>query len=220
MNRINQDNRSGRADRSVPELIASDCRRYAGAATPSAVIRTWLTQWGFRYTCLLRRAQSHRRGLAHYWYRWRLLRMSRRSGYQIGYGAGIGAGLFIGHRGTVIVNGRARLGSNVNLAPGVVIGQENRGARRGVPVIGNRVWIGAGAVIVGAVHIGNDVLIAPNAFVNVDVPDHSIVIGNPSRIIHRDHATEGYCQHPVEPSQPDEIFTVRDGGVRSRDGGL
>ena len=40
--------------------------------------------------------------------------------------------------------------------------------------------------------IGNDVLIAPNTFVNFDVPDHSIVIGNPAKIHHRDNATEGH----------------------------
>lgn len=44
----------------------------------------------------------------------------------------------------------------------------------------------------GKVYIGNDVLIAPNTFVNCDIPDHSIVIGNPCVIKHKDHATEGY----------------------------
>ena len=43
--------------------------------------------------------------------------------------------------------------------------------RKGTPVIGNRVRIGANATIVGNVHIGDDVVIAPNAFVNIDVPD-------------------------------------------------
>lgn len=40
--------------------------------------------------------------------------------------------------------------------------------------------------------IGSDVLVAPNTFVNFDVPDHSIVIGVPGKIIYRDGATEGF----------------------------
>lgn len=67
-----------------------------------------------------------------------------------------------------------------------------RGKREGVPIIGNRVSVGANAVIVGKITIGDDVLIAPNSFVNFDVPSHSIVLGNPGKIHHRDWATEGH----------------------------
>ncbi len=50
-------------------------------------------------------------------------------------------------------------------------------------------------MIVGKIKIGNNVLIAANSYVNFDVPDNSIVIGNPGKIIHRENATEGYiCQ--------------------------
>lgn len=198
----------------VRELIAADCHRYAGAADPRTRLVTRLLHDGFRYTMLLRRAQAHRSGPLHHWYRLRLLRLSKRTGLQIGYGAQVDAGLFIGHRGTVIVNGGARLGSNVNLSPGVVIGQENRGRRAGVPRLGNRVWVGSNAVIVGGVRIGNDVLVAPNAYVNFDVPDHSIVIGNPARVIRREHATEGYCHNLVPDLVPDEAYTVTEGGLR------
>ena len=185
-------------------LIDADARRYGVRPGFLARMRLRFVQQGFRYTTVLRRAQAHRRGLPYYWYRWRLLRLSRKTGFQIGYGANVGAGLFIGHRGTVIVNGRATLGSNVNLSPGVVIGQENRGGRVGVPTIGSRVWVGANAVIVGNVRVGDDVLVAPNAYVNFDVPNHSIVIGNPARIIHRDDATAGYCHNLVGESSRQE----------------
>ncbi|WP_353939726.1 hypothetical protein [uncultured Bifidobacterium sp.] len=47
----------------------------------------------------------------------------------------------------------------------------------------------------GGVKVGNDVMIAPGAFVNRDVPSHSVVIGNPCIIKHKDHATEGYINH-------------------------
>lgn len=50
----------------------------------------------------------------------------------------------------------------------------------------------------GKVKIGNDVLIAPGAYVNFDVPDHSIVIGNPGKIISKQNATEGYIASPIK----------------------
>lgn len=71
------------------------------------------------------------------------------------------------------------------------------GGKQGVPNIGNDVWIGINAVLVGKINIGNDVLIAPNSYVNCDVPDHSIVFGNPCIIKHRDNATEGYVNRKV-----------------------
>lgn len=63
--------------------------------------------------------------------------------------------------------------------------------------IGNEVWIGINAAIVGNVTIGDDVLIAPNSHVNCDVPSHSIVFGNPCIIKHRENATEGYIDSKV-----------------------
>ena len=66
-----------------------------------------------------------------------------------------------------------------------------------MPVIGDNVWIGINATVVGAIRIGNDVLIAPNAYVNCDVPDHSVVFGNPCIIKHRDNATECYINRSI-----------------------
>lgn len=115
----------------------------------------------------------------------------------IGYKTKIGEGFYIGHMGRVIINSDSELGKNVNIATGVTIGKENRGKRQGCPVIGDNVWIGTNAVIVGKINIGDDVLIAPLSFVNFDVPSHSIVMGNPGRIIRREKATEGYINNIV-----------------------
>lgn len=109
----------------------------------------------------------------------------------------IGAGLYIGHAYNITINPKAILGKNINIHRGVLIGQTNRGGRRGAPVIGNEVWIGINAAIVGNITIGDDVLIAPNSYVNCDVPSHSIVFGNPCIIKHRENATEGYINRKV-----------------------
>ncbi len=108
----------------------------------------------------------------------------------------IGKGLYIGHLGTVVVNGLAEIGDNCTLTHLVTVGQANRGERKGCPKIGNRVWIGAGAVVVGKILIGENVLIAPNSYINFDVPSNSIVSGNPAVVRGEANATEGYVMYP------------------------
>lgn len=124
---------------------------------------------------------------------WRFLRkkMQAHYGLEIPGQATIGEGFYIGHAYGITVNPDAVIGRNCNIHKGVTIGQENRGKRKGAPVLGDCVWLGVNSTVVGAVTIGDDVLIAPNSYVNCDVPSHSIVIGNPCRIIPRDNATEG-----------------------------
>lgn len=105
---------------------------------------------------------------------------------------------YIGHAYNITINCMAKIGRNCNIHKGVVVGQANRGIKKGYPIIGDRVWIGINAVVVGNVTIGDDVMMAPNSFVNVDVLSHSVVFGNPSVIKHRDWATEGYVNNVIE----------------------
>ncbi len=151
-----------------------------------------------RYLLVYRKASFYKKkSIRGMYYRMRLQRLSEKTGIQFPTKAQIGNGLFIAHFGPIIVNPDAILGNNVNIAPGVIIGKTNRGEGKGVPTIGNEVWIGANAVIVGNITIGNDVMIAPNAYVNMDVPSHSIVIGNPAVIHSRENATEGYINRRI-----------------------
>lgn len=66
-----------------------------------------------------------------------------------------------------------------------------------VYTIHDKCWIGTNSVIVGNITIGEDCLIAPLSFVNFDVPSHSIVIGNPARIIPKENATVGYINNLI-----------------------
>lgn len=123
--------------------------------------------------------------------------------YQIKYGfqiypeTEIGEGFYLGHWGALVINPKVKIGKNCNIAQGVTIGQANRGERIGVPEIGDEVWIGTNAVIAGHIKIGNNVLIAPNAYVNTDVPSNSIVIGNPAQITPNEKATNGYINNKI-----------------------
>ena len=129
------------------------------------------------------------------YYRFRLKRYRMKYGLEIPYGTEIGPGLYLGHAFNIPVNEKTVIGANCNLHKGVVIGRANRGGRKGTPTIGNRVWIGINAAVVGKITIGDDVLIAPCSYVNVDIPSHSVVFGNPCIIKHRDNATEGYINY-------------------------
>lgn len=127
-----------------------------------------------------------------------LYRTRVKTGIQIPVGTKIGLGMRILHFGTIVVNPYAVIGKNFNIAQGVLIG-DSEGKNAGVPTIGDNVYCGANSIIIGNAKIGNDVLIAPGAFVNFDVPDNSIVIGNPGRIIQRDSSpTKKYIVFPIE----------------------
>ena len=142
-----------------------------------------------------RKCQTCKFPLMKYWYRLVFSRLKNRRGIEISYATNIDKGLYLGHAFNITINSQAVIGKNCNIHKGVTIGQENRGARKGTPTIGDNVWIGINAAIVGNITIGDDVLVAPNSYVNCDVPNHSVVFGNPCIIKHRDNATEGYINN-------------------------
>ena len=150
-----------------------------------------------KWIITFRKAQNCKNRILLMWLKWRLHQMQKILHISIPIQTEIAEGLYIGHTGRVVISSLAKIGKNFNIATGATIGKEQRGKRVGAPVIGNDVWVGTNAVVVGKINIGNDVLIAPNAFVNFDVPDHSIVIGNPARIIHNEYATEHYINNRV-----------------------
>ena len=176
----------------MKEIIKKDIYRVYGEKGESLLRRIFRSP-ELRFTVALIKANGSKNPFLHY----RLRRLSHKTGIQIPARTEIGEGFYIGHFGRVIISPEAVIGRNVNIATGVTVGRENRGKREGAPHIGDNVWIGTNAVIVGNVRIGSDVLIAPLSFVNFDVPDHSIVIGNPAKIISRENAVEGYIENKV-----------------------
>ncbi|MBD0778099.1 serine acetyltransferase [Maribacter sp. ANRC-HE7] len=176
----------------MKNIIKADLYRYDSQTSVLKGLRVP----GFKYMYFLRKASKYRKkspfGI---FYRLLVQRYSHKYGFQIPVNTKIGEGFYIGHFGTIVINGKAEIGKNCNIAHGTTIGKANRGKLKGYPTIGNYVWIGTGSVIVGHINIGNNVLIAPNTFVNKSVPDNSLVIGNPAKILARDNPTEGYINH-------------------------
>ncbi|MCR4620538.1 MAG: serine acetyltransferase [Clostridiales bacterium] len=170
------------------ELFDSDIARYGNNK---------VDHWTYKFLYYYRRVSTCNNRLLLYYYRFRYREVCSKHGFEIERHVKIGKGLYIGHPYNITINGTAILGNNINLHKGVTIGQENRGRRKGAPIIGNRVWIGINSTIVGKISIGDDVLVAPNSYVNCDIPAHSIVIGNPCRIICKENATENYINNIV-----------------------
>jgi serine O-acetyltransferase len=94
----------------------------------------------------------------------------------------VGRRFRIDHFGGIVISGDAVFGEDCIIRNGVTVGLRNTG-KRGSPVIGDRVDIGAGAKVLGAIRIGNDVAIGANAVVLSDVPSNSIAVGIPARVL-------------------------------------
>jgi serine O-acetyltransferase len=108
--------------------------------------------------------------------------------------ATVGGGLYIAHIGGIHLNPSAIIGNNCDIAHRVTIGASAMG-RQGSPVVGDGVYIGTGATLVGKIRIGNGAKIAANTLVITNVPEGATVMGVPGRIIMR----------PPKAVQPAEV---------------
>ncbi|MGI6510194.1 MAG: serine O-acetyltransferase [Erysipelotrichaceae bacterium] len=156
------------------------------------VSKEYLNGYEWKVTKAYRLLQANQDTIWKKYLEWKLHRLELKTGISFENNMTIGKGLIIGHWGSIVLNGKATFGNHFFLTHNVTIGRDIRGKRKGVPTFGDRVVVRTNSTVVGNIKIGNDVLIAPNTFVNFDVPDHSIVIGNPAKIFHRENATEGH----------------------------
>lgn len=165
------------------KLIKSDIYRYTGNFTFLSILKAIFTIEGVRYSIVFRIGSGLSKKNPLFWFFYFSNRfLGKWFGYQIPLKTKIGYGLYIGHTGTLIINGNAVIGNNCNFSPGVTIGQISEGKKKGCPVIKDNVWIGTNAICVGKITIGEGSHICPNSFVNFDVPSNSLVIGNPGVI--------------------------------------
>jgi serine O-acetyltransferase len=121
------------------------------------------------------------------------------------YTADIGSGFQVGYHGFgIVVHARARIGNQVFISPEVTIG--GRSGSRGVPSIGNDIFIASGARILGDVTIGDGSLIGANAVVIRSVPPRCIAAGVPARIIRENIDVHEYTGWPGSLVVPDEFI--------------
>lgn len=112
------------------------------------------------------------------------------TGISIPASAQIGHSFYIGHFGGIIMNQYTIIGNNCNVAQNVTIGISGYGEKRGVPVIGNNVYIAANSVIAGKIHIGNNALIGACSLVTSDVGDNTTVLGVPAIVVSQNGSKE------------------------------
>ena len=175
----------------VPVLnVAADAYRVTGKTRLASTVALAIGNRNFRPVLTLRLCQWARR-------RFRLLSPTFRLLHRLTQGlAGLdlpstidaGPGLLIIHGWGLVVNYRAKLGANVTLFNGVVIGQKDTITASGrevrYPTIGNNVWIGSHAIVVG-VNVGDGAIVGPGSVVTHDVPDCCVVVGNPAKVLRR-----------------------------------
>ena len=187
-------------------LIASDLWRYGGRLGTGTFCKRFFSTPGFRYSVLLRFYAYAR---AARWCRFgtrqltvlALHRYAIRFGIDISRDARIGSGFYIGHFGGIVVNEEVIIGDNCNLSHGVTLGRVNRGDKAGCPTLGNNVYIGPGAIIIGRIHVGDRAAIGANAVVLEDVPSGVAVGGVPARVISTG-GSEGYVNRTDYPPVP------------------
>jgi serine O-acetyltransferase len=107
------------------------------------------------------------------------------TGVEVHPGAVLGPGLFIDHATGVVIGETAEVGEDVTLYHGVTLGGSGRDTGKRHPTIGDRVIIGAGAKVLGAIKVGDDSRIGANAVVVKEVPSSSVVVGVPGQVISR-----------------------------------
>lgn len=104
------------------------------------------------------------------------------TGISLPVSAQIGKGFYVGHFGGIILHSDVVMGANCSIGPGVLIGARGNG-KKGTPVIGDNVYIGVGAKILGNVTIGDNAKVGANAVVLCDVPADRTAVGIPAKLL-------------------------------------
>jgi len=177
-------------------LVYSDLYRISGHVSATSFVWHLLRGESFNYNFWMRTCSYAKSNkiLKFSVYPFALI-MLRHLRYKLGISISretrIGSGFYIGHFGGIIVNGGCEIGKNCNISQEVTLGQANRGKNKGYPILGDNVYIGPGAKIIGAVRIGNNVAIGSNCVVTKDIPDNSVVVGIPGKVISQE-GSKGY----------------------------
>ncbi|SHO59415.1 serine O-acetyltransferase [Algoriphagus zhangzhouensis] len=164
--------------------IKSDLFRVTGQCGFFSFLKCLYSSPGFKFLFYFRLSQRYSRITPFGFFSYLFYKhCSIKYGFQIPLSVSLGKGLAFPHFGNIVINSKVSIGDNCNILHGVTLGNVKYGKNVGSPRIGNNVFIGPGSVIIGGINVGNNTLIVANSFVNVNVPDNCIAIGNPCKII-------------------------------------
>lgn len=196
-------------------LIYTDYRRYRVTEKTGFIRAVFFTQ-GF-WACFVYR-------IAHYVYYYFKIPILRQlllavflpwqklvevmAGIYLPYRCHVGKGLYICHFGSIIINTNARIGDNCNLSQGVTLGIKHSGKYQGVPTLGNRVYVGPNAILIGGIEIGDDAAIGAGAIVTKPVPPRGVAVGNPASILSCQGSFE-YVSYDHDESDTDRQTSLK-----------
>jgi len=179
------------------DALKADTHREFGRFSWWLVLRGFCTSPTYRVLVTLRACQAAQ-GCPRF-VRWAALGLARVlhglatqwAGIELPWRTAIAPGLALTHGRGIVVNNGTRIGCNVTLFHGVTLGQRDHIDGEGrrfttYPVIEDEVWIGPHAIVVGGVTIGRGSRIAGGAYVFTSVPPHSLVLGNPGKVVKSD----------------------------------
>lgn len=182
----------------ILQIFKTDVFRYTGNYSFKSFLRAYMLTSGVRFMFWHRIAHSARNNkLLYIFPRIVLSRLKYKYGYDIPAETKIGKGFYIGHFGGIVVSPKSVIGCNVNISQGVTIGFNSRGKRKGYPTIGNNVYIGPSAKIIGNVKVGENSAIGANAVVTDDIPEFGVVTGIPAKLISQ-KGSEGYNLNKID----------------------
>jgi len=128
------------------------------------------------------------------------------TGIEIHPGAQIGKSVFIDHGMGVVIGETAIVGDYALIYQGVTLGGTGKESGKRHPTLGENVVVGAGAKVLGNIHIGNNVRIGAGSVVLRDVPSNCTVVGVPGRIIYRSGVRVAPLEHNNLPDSEAEVI--------------
>ncbi|MDB6140378.1 MAG: transferase hexapeptide repeat containing protein [Verrucomicrobiaceae bacterium] len=172
----------------LKQNIKADLYRYEAGLSWRHWMHAWRFEPGFRLTFLMRLCRYTR---LRPWLRWTFYfplrlwfnRLSMKLKVFMDPLATIGPGLYLGHPFMIVINWRVKIGKDCSIGHEVTLGSNGRGDLKGCPQVGDRVYIGPGAKVIGHLTLNDDAAIGANAVVTHDVPANGVAVGIPARVI-------------------------------------
>lgn len=167
--------------------VKSDLYRCEGRTSIKNFVRMILFNAGFKYMFYTRLTKNSKNNkitkLIIFPFSWIVQRhLMYKYGINIPYSTNIGLGFKINHFSGIVINSKSKIGNNVTICQGVTIGKQESG-KIGCPTIGDSVYIGPGAKVLGNIKIGDNALIGANAVVTSDILENEIVAPEKSKVI-------------------------------------
>jgi serine O-acetyltransferase len=177
-------------------LVYSDLYRTSGKIDRKTLLSNICTGEMFKYIFWMRTCRFL---IGKPWARLVLFRLAHlmynhytfKFGIDIPFMTEIGPGFYIGHFSGIFIYQYCHIGRNCCISQGVTVGLSPRGKNAGYPVLGDNVYIGPGAKVIGNIRVGNNVAIGANAVVTRDLPDNAVAVGIPAQVISYD-GSDGY----------------------------